>query len=168
VSNDNLLLTLLIHRYPREKYYQKHDLDVAKQKKWLEGIRQESFDALPKDRQSQYLDQWFWLPWRFNDIVGFAEIELETDWTVIGHLYLPEGRYTPVKKKSLVLDYACASTQFEQNNLDSLRQAIIEVAEQMQSIVAKRKWNLEFDEEIVKYTDFLKMINERRKRKSNE
>jgi hypothetical protein len=168
VSKENLLLTLLVHRYSREQYHQKHDLHVEKQKKWLEGIRQESFDALPKDRQSQYLDQWFWPPWRFNNIVGFAEIELETDSTVIGHLYLPEGRYTPVKKKSLLLNYACASAQFEPNNLNSLRQAIIEVEEQMQSIVAKRRWILEFDEEMVKYTDFLKMINERRKRKSNE
>jgi hypothetical protein len=83
-------------------------------------------------------------------------------------LYLPEGLYTPVKKKSLLLNYACASAQFEQNNLNSLRQAIVDVAEQMQSIVAERKWILEFAEEMVEYTDFLKMITERRKRKSNE
>lgn len=168
MSKDNLLLTLLIHRYSREKYYQKHDLRVSKQKKWLEGIRQESFDDLPKDRQTQYLDQWFWPPWRFNNIVGFAEIELETEWTVIGHLYLPEGRYTCVEKKSLLLNYACASAQFEQNNLNSLRRAIVEVAEQMQSIVAERKWIIEFDEEMVEYTDFLKMINDRRKRRFHD
>ena len=89
MSKDNLLLTLLIHRYSREKYYQKHDLHVAKQKKRLEGLRQEPFDALPKDRQTQYLDQWFWPPWRFNNIAGFAEIELETDFTVIAAEVMP-------------------------------------------------------------------------------
>jgi hypothetical protein len=166
VSKDNLLLTLLVHRYSREQYYHKHDFHVAKQKKWLEGTRKESFDDLPKERQMYFLDQWFWPPWRFNNIVGFAEIELETDSTVIGHLYLPEGRYSRVEKKSLLLNYACASAQFEQNNLNGLRQSIIEVANQMQSIVAERKWRLEVDEEMVEYTDFLKMINERRKRNS--
>ena len=166
MSKANLLLTLLVHRYSREQYYHKHDLHVAKQKKWLEGIRQESFNDLPQGRQTYYLDQWFWPPWRFNNIVGFAEIELETDWTVIGHLYLPEGRYTRVEKKSLLLNYACASAQFEQNNLNSLRKSIVEVVKQMQSIVGERKWILEFDEEMVEYTDFLKMIDERHKRKS--
>jgi hypothetical protein len=168
MSRDNLLLTLLVHRYSREQYYHKHDLHVAKQKKWLEGIRKESFDSLPKDRQTYYLDQWFWPPWRFNNIAGFAEIEMETDWTVVGHLYLPEGRFMCVEKKSLLLNYACASAQFEQNNLSSLRQSIIEVAKQLQMIVAERKWRLEFDEEMVKYTDFLEIINERRKGILNE
>ena len=162
MSQDNLLLTLLVHRYSREQYYHKHDLHVEKQKKWLEGIRKESFDNLPKDRQTYYLDGWFWPPWRFNDIAGFAEIEMETEWTVIGHLYLPEGRFTRVEKKPILLNYACASAQFEQDNLNSLRQSIIEVAKQLQMIVAERKWLLEFREEMVKFTDFLEMMNERR------
>ncbi len=164
MSNDNLLLTLLVHRYSRDQYYHKHKSYVAKQKKWLERLRGEAFDDLPKNRQTYYLDQWFWPNWRFNNIVGFAEIKLETDWMIVGHLYLPEGRYTRVEKKALLLNYACASAKFEQNNLNSLRQSIVDVAKQMRFIVAKRKWTLEFKEEIVECTDFLKLIDKQREK----
>ena len=117
MSDRNRLMTLLIHRRTREKYYRDHDKFVDKQKKWLESIRHEPFEALPKDRQIYYLDRWFWPPWRFNDIVGFAEIEMETPWTVIGHLYLPEGRVTSATKKPLFLNYACTSADFEPGNI---------------------------------------------------
>lgn len=156
-----ILLTLLIHRYTQDKYYRKHDLFVEKQKKWLEAIRQSPFDALPIDRQTYYLDSWFWPPWRFNNIVGFAEVEFETELTVIGHLYLPEGRASRAVKKPLYLNYACASADFERDNLQSLQKAIIETVEQLQSIVEERKWKLEFDEEYVHHTDFLAMIRVR-------
>ncbi len=139
----------------------KHDLYVAKQKKSVEGFRQEPFDALPEDKQTHYLDTWFWPPWRFNNIVGFAEIELETDLTVVGHLYLPEGRATKVAKKPLLLNFACASTSFEQDNLQSLREAVIDVVKKLKSILAERKWKLEFSQELVKHTDFLALVRER-------
>ena len=38
----------------------------------------------------------------------------------------------------------------------------IEVAEQLREIIAERKWRLELHEDMVKYTDFLGMVNERR------
>ena len=156
-----LLLTLLVHRRTQEKYYQDHELSVEKQKKLVEEIYRIPFDNIPEDRRLYYLNIWFWPPWRFNDIVGFAEIEMETDWTVIGHLYLPEGRFS--RQKPLLLNYACASADFEQNNLQSLREAIIEVTEQLQSILSKRKWRLEFSREWVNHTDFLAMIRAREK-----
>jgi hypothetical protein len=164
MSSRRLLLTLLIHQNTRDQYYHKHDLFVEKQKKWLEDIRQEPFDALPKDMQTYYQDSWFWPPWRFNDIVGFAEIELETDWTVIGHLYLPEGRASKISKKSLLLNYACASASSIQGNLQNLREAIISVTDQLQLILAECKWRLEFSQELVNYTDFLMMIRDREQR----
>ena len=156
-----VLLTLLIHQDTRYQYYHKHDLYVAEQKKRVEGFRQEPFDALSEEKQIHYLDTWFWPPWRFNNIVGFAEIELETDSTVVGHLYLPEGRATKVEKKPLLLNFACASASFEQDNLQSLREAIVAVTEQLKSILAERNWKLEFSEESVYHTDYLMMIRER-------
>ena len=105
MSKRKILLTILIHRRTREKYYLEHELHVAKQKAWLEDIRQEPIDAIPKDRQTHSLDSWFWPPWRFNDIDGFAEVELETPTDIIGHLYLPEGRISRVTKKPLMLNY---------------------------------------------------------------
>jgi hypothetical protein len=103
MSRRKVLLTLLIHRRTREKYYQEHNQHIAMQKAWLEEIRHEPFESMPKDRQTYYLDSWFWPPWRFNDIVGFAEIELETPTEIIGHLYMPE-RSTRVTKKPLLLN----------------------------------------------------------------
>lgn len=161
MSQRNVLLTLMIHQYTKNQYYHKHDLYVAKQKKQLEEIRKEPFDALAKDRQIYYLDIWFWPPWRFNNIVGFAEVELETESTIIGHLYLPVGRATHSVKKPLFLNYACASAYFEQDNLFSLRESIIDVVNQLQSIIEERKWKLEFEEEFVRHTDFLAMIRVR-------
>jgi hypothetical protein len=160
MSNRRVLLTLLIHRRTREKYYREHDLYVAKQKLWLEEIRQEPFDSMPQDRQTHYLDTWFWPPWRFNDIVGFAEIELETSAELIGHLYLPEGRVTRATKKPLFLHYACASAQFEEDNLQSLRVAIFELTQQLKSIVKEREWIVEIKEELINHTDFLAMIKD--------
>ena len=156
MSKERLLLTLLIHRYSREKYYQRHDQYVEKQKKLVEEGWQQSFESIPKDRQSQFLDMWFFPPWRFNSIVGYAEIELETDWTVIGHLYLPEGRFS--RSKPLMLNYACASAGFEQGNLEDLRRAICDVVEDLRTEVAEHKWVLEFDPDWVNFTDFLGMI----------
>lgn len=101
MNRENLLLTLLIHENTEKQYYRKHDLFVEKQKKTIEKIRQEPFDTFPKDMQDYYLGTWFWENWRFNDIAGYAEIELETAWTVVGHLYFPEGRATRVRKKRL-------------------------------------------------------------------
>ena len=161
MNRGNLLLTLLIHENTEEQYYQKHDLFVEKQKKIIEKIRHEPFDKLPIDRQEYYLDTWSWAPWRFNDIVGFAEIELETGWTIVGHLYLPEGRAARVRKKPLLLDYACVSCNFEENNLDSLREAIITIADDLQSYISDRKWQLEFHTEMVNHTDY-QMLKERK------
>jgi hypothetical protein len=160
MSNRRVLLTLLVHRRTREKYYREHDLHVAKQKLWLEEILKQPFDAMPHDRQTHYLDRWFWPPWRFSDIVGFAEIELETPTELIGHLYLPEGRATKATKKPLFLRYACASSRFEENDLDSLRTAILEVAQQLKSIVTERRWVLEIKQEIINHTDFLSIIKD--------
>ena len=160
MSNRRVLLTLFIHRRTREKYYREHDLYVAKQKLWLEEIRQEPFDSMPQDRQTHYLDTWFWPPWRFNDIVGFAEIELETSTELIGHLYLPEGRVTRATKKPLFLHYACASAQFEEDDLQSLRMALFEITQQLKSIVKERKWILEIREELINHADFLAMIKD--------
>lgn len=162
MNRENLLLTLLIHENTEKQYYHKHDLFVEKQKKMVEEIRHEPFDKLPKDRQEYYFDTWFWAPWRFNDIVGFAEIELETGWTIVGHLYLPEGRATRVRKKPLLLDYACVSCNFEENNLDSLRGAVITLADDLQSYISDRKWHLEFHTETVNHTDFYQMLKERK------
>ncbi len=160
MSKRRILLTLLIHRRTRDKYYREHESYVVKQKAWLEGIRQEPFDSMPLDRQTYYVDTWFWPPWRFNDIVGFAEIELETSTELIGHLYLPEGRITRTTKKPLFLNFACASTQFEKDNLQSLRMAILEIAQQLKSIVKERKWILEVRQELINHVDFLAMIKE--------
>lgn len=158
----NLLLTLLVHGNTEKQYYQKHDLFVEKQKKIIEKIRNEPFDLLPKDRQEYYLDTWFWAPWRFNDIVGYAEIELETEWTIIGSLYLSEGRTTKVSKKPLLLDYACVSCDFEQNDLSSLRKAIFTLADDLQAYISDRKWQLEFYPEMVNHMDFFQMLKERK------
>ena len=149
MSKRRVLLTLLILRRTRDRYYREHDLYVVKQKAWLEGIRQEAFDSMPQARQTYYLATWFWPPWRFNDIVGFAEIELETSTELIGHLYLPEGRVARATKKPLFLNYACASAQFEEDDLESLRKAVFEVAHQLRSIVKERKWILEIEKELV-------------------
>jgi hypothetical protein len=160
MSNHRVLLTLFIHCRTREKYYHEHDLYVAKQKLWLEEIRQEPFGSMPQDRQTHYLDTWFWPPWRFNDIVGFAEIELETSTELIGHLYLPEGRVTRATKKPLFLHYACASAQFEEDDLQSLRMALFEITQQLKSIVKERRWILEIKDELINHTDFLAMIKD--------
>jgi|SRR5215213_5482707 len=160
MSKRRILLTLFIHRRTGDKYYREHDAYVVKQKTWLEGIRQEPFDSMPQDRQTYYLDTWFWPPWRFNDIVGFAEIELETSTELIGHLYLPEGRITRATKKPLFLNYACASAQFEKDNLQSVRMAILEIARQLKSIVKEHKWILEVRQEMINHIDFLAMIKE--------
>lgn len=162
MSRANLLLTLLVHGNTEKQYYHKHDLFVEKQKKFIEKIRNEPFASFPKDRQEYYLDSWSWPPWRFNDIVGYAEIELETEWTIIGHLYLPEGRATKVTKKPLLLDYACVSCNFEEGNLDSIRKAIITLAEDLQENIADRKWHLEFYPEMVNYTDFFQLLKDRK------
>ena len=168
MNKRNLLLTLHIHRRTQEKYHREHELFVDKQKKGLESIRQEPFEALPQDRQTYYLDLWFWPPWRFNDIVGFAEIELETPWTVIGHLYLPEGQATRVTKKSLLLNYACASANCEPDDLHSLQLAIVDVAEQLQVILSKRKWRLEFDGTFVEHIDFLTILKVRENNRQSD
>jgi len=152
------LLTLLIHRRTREQYKRDHDKFVAKQKRLLEALRGQPFDALPHERQVDYLDRWFWPPWRFNDLAGFAEIELETPWTVIGHMDLPEGRVAAATKKPLLLDYACTTANCEENDERSLRTAIIDVAKQLQQQLSKRKWRLEFDSAMLEYTDFLSTV----------
>jgi hypothetical protein len=157
MSGRKLLLTLLVHRQTRENYYRDHDLYVAKQKAWLEEIRQEPFDAMPEERQTYYLDTWFWAPWRFNNIVGFAEIELETQTDIVGHLYMPE-RMTRVTKKPLLLNYACAAAHFEKDDLQSLRTAIFKVIKQLKSMLKDRKWILEVNQELINHTDFLAMI----------
>ena len=160
MSNRRVLLTLHVHRRTRDKYYLEHDLYVVKQKAWLEEILQEPFESIPHDRQTYYLDIWFWPPWRFNDIVGFAEIELETSTELIGHLYLPKGRVSRATKKPLFLNYACASAQFEKDDLQSLQNAIREIAQQLKSIVKERKWILEIRQELINNIDFLAMIKE--------
>jgi len=135
---------------------------LSKTKEIVEKIRREPFDKLPKDRREYYFGAWFWAPWRFNDIVGFAEMELETGRTIVGHLFLPEGRATRVRKKPLLLDYSCVSCNFEENNLNSLRKAIITLAKDLQLYISDQKWYLEFHPEMVKHTDFYQMLKERK------
>lgn len=159
MSKRKVLLTLLIHRRTREKYQEAHERHVASQKAWLEEIRQEAFETLPEDRQMHYLDSWFWPPWRFNDIVGFAEIELENSTTIIAHLYMPD-RTTRVTKKPFLLNYACASAQFDESNLESLRNAIFDIIVQLKLLIKDRKWVLEINEELINHVDFLAMIKE--------
>ena len=160
MSKRKVLLTLLIHRRTSERYYQEHGLYVAKPKALIQEIRQEPFDTMPEERQTYYLDTWFWPPWRFNDIVWFAEIELETSTEVIGHLYLPQGRVSRATKKALFLNYACTSSHFEKDDLQSLQHAILDTAKQLQSIVKARNWKLETNRAMINHTDFLAMIKE--------
>jgi len=89
-------------------------------------------------------------------------MELETGRTIVGHLFLPEGRATRVRKKPLLLDYSCVSCNFEENNLNSLRKAIITLAKDLQLYISDRKWYLEFHPEMVKHTDFYQMLKERK------
>jgi len=156
---ENLLLTLLIHQHSQENYYKKHSEYVEKQKKIIEQIWKIPFTDINEERRIYYLSGWFWAPWRYNNIAGFGEIIKETDWTLIGNLYLPKGRYSP--KKGYYLNYACASCDFEDRNIDSLRKAIIEISKQFKQIIKPKRWILEVDETIINHTDFFALLEER-------
>jgi len=162
MSHTNLLLTLFIHRYSREHYYKKFDEWVEKQKAFIESIWKEPFTNLPEERQSYYRNQWFWAPWRYNNLVGFAEIVLENDWTIISNLYLKRGRYSYKKPFLLEYDYACASAEFEPGDIESLREAIFDIAKQIEVIIKPKKWKLEFDEAVVSQTNFFAILEERK------
>lgn len=159
MSKRKVLLTLLIHRRTREKYQDEHEQYIESQKVWLEEIHQESFESLPEDRQIHYLNSWSRPPWRFNDIVGFAEVELENSTSMIAHLYVPD-RTTRVTKKPFLLNYACASAHFDENNLKSLRSAIFDIIAQLELLIKDRKWVLEVNSELINHVDFLAMIEE--------
>jgi hypothetical protein len=73
---------------------------------------------------------------------------------------LPEGRVTRATKKPLFLHYACASAQFEEDDLQSLRMALFEITQQLKSIVKERRWILEIKDELINHTDFLAMIKD--------
>ncbi len=158
MNNQTLLLTLLIHRRTKEKYYKDHDQYVEKQKDLLEKSWHEPFTALADERKAYFLDLWFWSPWRFNDIVGYAEIEMETPWSIIGHLYIQEGRIST--RKPFMLNYACASAECEPGDLHSLREAIVEVVHDLQCILGKNR-KIEFDRSIVDHTDYISLLKAR-------
>jgi hypothetical protein len=164
----NLLLTLFIHRFSRETYYQKFDDWVGKQKALVESAWNEPFSNLPEERQLYFRNQWFWAPWRYNNLVGFAEIVMETDWTIIASLYLKRGRYSFNKPFLLDYDFACASENFEPGNLKSLQEAIKDISKQIEEIIKPKRWVLEFDDAIVNNTDFFKMIEEGKKKQNHE
>jgi hypothetical protein len=159
VSKRKILLTLLMHRRTGEKYQEAHEQHIAGQKAWLEEIQGESFESLPEERQIHYLTSWSWPPWRFNDIVGFAEVELENSTSIIAHLYMPD-RTTRVTKKPFLLNYACASAHFDENSLKSLRSAIFDIIAQLELLIKDRKWVLEVNSELINHVNFLAMIEE--------
>jgi len=66
--------------------------------------------------------------------VGFAEIEVETSTSIIAHLYMP-ARTTKVTEKPFLLIYACASAHFDENDLQSLRNAIFDIIAQLKLLI---------------------------------
>ena len=168
MSYTNLLLTLFIHQYSRENYYKKYDEWVDKQKAFIESIWKDSFSTLPEERQLYYRNLWFWVPWRYNNLVGFAEIVLETEWTIIASLFLKRGRYSIKKPFLLDYDYACASENFEPGNLKSLQEAIIDISKRIEEIIKPKRWVLEFDEAVVNNTNFIKILEERKKQNQDK
>ena len=95
--------------------------------------------------------------------MGFAEIVLENDWTIIANLYLKRGRYSYKKPFLLDYDYACATEHFEPGNLKSLQNSIREITKQIKRHIRPKRWVLEFDEAVVNNTDFFAILEERKR-----
>lgn len=84
------LITLLIHHYSYEKYYQRHDEYVEKENK-KSGVPFEQLSEISRKRRE---DLWWWPPWKFNDIVGFIEIGMDIGDYLTADIYL-KRKYLP-------------------------------------------------------------------------
>jgi hypothetical protein len=64
---------------------------VEQQKKWLEsswttlGVR---FDQIDKDLQRNFEAGWWLPPWKFNDIIGYLDVGMDTGDCLTGDIYL--------------------------------------------------------------------------------
>lgn len=72
------LFHLPIHHYIQKKYKARHDHYVETQKKRLLEDYGTSFDDLSEERQLDWVHLWWWPEWKFNDIVGFLDIGMDS------------------------------------------------------------------------------------------
>ena len=157
--NKYLLLTLLIHRRTKEKYYKdfedfkRTDFEKLKKGLWLH------IDEIPDDFLKRIEQSYFWPPWRFNDIAGFVEIKLENPWTIVADIYKYRGRYS--KKKPFLYYPVYASKNFEPNNDSSLKIAIKKLVRLTQSRFETKRWKIEFDELYSDNIDYFSILKNR-------
>ncbi len=156
---NNLLLTLLIHRRSKEKYYK--DFEDFKRADFQKLIKDLwiPIDEIPDDFLKRIEQSYFWPPWRFNDIAGYVEIRLENPWTIVADVYKNTGRYS--KKKSFLFHPVYASENIEPNNLESLKNAIKKLVSLTQSRFQTRRWKIEFDEVFSDNIDYFSILKKR-------
>jgi hypothetical protein len=154
------LLTLLVHQRTKEKYYKDHEHYIQKEMKKVEKNHGEPFQELARKHPNLFSkDNWFWAPWRFNNIVGFVEIRLENPWTIIADLYQQDGRY--YRKKPYLLNYATSSIEFIPNNLNSLQKSIEELIKELDKLFSIKHYVLEYDLVLINHIDFLEVLKRR-------
>ena len=153
------ILTLLIHFRTREEYYKDFQKAKRREIELLEKGLGRLYMELSESFKHYMEEEFSWPPWRFNDIVGYAVIRFENDWTMVADLYLPQNRITRTSKaKSFHLNYVVTETHLETLDLPHIRIAIYKLITQLEEILKKKKWHLEFDRSLIDNTDFLAIL----------
>ena len=89
------LFFLPIHHYTYEKYYQRHEEYVERQKGKYEMLYGEPYEQL-SDRMKRTLDEaWWWPPWKFSDIVGYLDVGMDIGECMTANIYL-RRKYFPL------------------------------------------------------------------------
>jgi len=71
------LFFIPVHHYTYERYYQRHDEYVEREKKKVEKMWGQPFNQI-SDENKRWLEEfWWWPPWKFNDIVGYLDIGMD-------------------------------------------------------------------------------------------
>jgi hypothetical protein len=93
------LLVFPIHHYSYEKYYERHNEYIEKEKIRLGKFGNYSFDRLSDDTKRMWEMMWWWPPWKFNDIVGFIEIGMDIGDCLTADIFL-QRKYLPKQHPS--------------------------------------------------------------------
>lgn len=141
-------MILPICHYSYEKYYQRHDEYVEREKKKVERDWRTPFDQLSESNKRWLEDFLWWPPWKFNDIVGFVEIGMDigdclTADIFLKRKYLPKthpSRRSGRKKKTHDFLYYCeihkVTVRGEDNK--SYLEALKKIIREAKRIIRKR------------------------------
>ena len=165
MKGETTIATLLVHLRTEKQYYEEHAAFV--EKRWRD-LRQtnallsdEEFEAWRRRRRSDVEADWFWPPWRYNDIVGYVRMYYDGGERVVAEAYLPKKRISrQLKRKEFHPCGRIGEAWLKQADNEGLRAAVTAAVDVAFRSLATRQpsLHLEYDPDLIECLDIARLV----------